>query len=226
MKLENVVPWGRNLEEYKAMFMLSENDLQLNILGCGDGPASVNYEHTANGGNIVSIDPIYQFSKQEIQQRINDTKLVVSEQLRKNKNDFIWKNISSVDELINIRLSAMNNFINDYENGKKENRYLYNELPKLSFSDDTFQLVLSSHFLFLYSEHYDLQFHINAILEICRVSSNEVRIFSLLDLQNQKSEYIEPILQILKEKGYKTKIIKTDYEFQKGANEMLSIIVK
>ena len=41
MKLENVIPWGRNLEEYKAMFMLSEDDFQLKILGYGDGPQQV-----------------------------------------------------------------------------------------------------------------------------------------------------------------------------------------
>jgi hypothetical protein len=38
MKLENVVPWGRSLTEYQAMFALSEEDLQKRILRCGDGP--------------------------------------------------------------------------------------------------------------------------------------------------------------------------------------------
>ena len=28
MKLENIVPWGRNLNEYRAMFLLDETDLQ------------------------------------------------------------------------------------------------------------------------------------------------------------------------------------------------------
>jgi glucan phosphoethanolaminetransferase (alkaline phosphatase superfamily) len=60
---------------------------------------------------------------------------------------------------------------------------------------------------------------------MCRVSKKEVKIFPLLDLKNQKSEYLEPILDILKDKGFETKIIKTNYEFQKGANELLSIKV-
>jgi len=50
-----------------------------------------------------------------------------------------------------------------------------------------------------------------------------VRIFSLLNLKNEKSEHLEPILEILNNRGFETKIIKTDYEFQKGANEMLTI---
>ena len=49
MKLEQVVPWGRSLAEYRAMFALSEADLQRRILGCGDGPASFNAEMTAAG---------------------------------------------------------------------------------------------------------------------------------------------------------------------------------
>ena len=226
MKLENVVPWGRNLEEYQNMFLLTKEDLQSKkILGCGDGPSSFNFEVTKLNGNIVSIDPIYQFTKDEIQKRIDETSSVVSKQLRQNQDDFVWKNIKSVDELIEIRLTAMSNLIKDYDNGKKEKRYIHQELPKISFQDDSFDLVLSSHFLFLYSEHFDLQFHINSMLEMCRVSNNEVKIFPLLNLKNQKSEYLEPILEVLKKKGFETKIIKTNYEFQKGANELLSIKV-
>jgi len=128
VKLENVVPWGRNLEEYKKMFLLSQKDLQSKkILGCGDGPSSFNFEVTQLQGDITSIDPIYQFTKDEIQSRIDETSSVVSKQLKQNKNDFVWKNIKSVDELINIRLTAMSNFINDYENGKNEKRYIHQE---------------------------------------------------------------------------------------------------
>jgi len=225
VKLENVVPWGRNLEEYKNMFLLLNQDLKSKILGCGDGPSSFNFEITKLNGNITSIDPIYQFTKNEIQQRIDDTSSIVSEQLKQNQKDFVWKNIKSVDELIDTRLTAMSNFIKDYENGKSEKRYIHQELPKLSFENDSFDLVLSSHFLFLYSEHFDLQFHIDSIFEMCRVSKKEVRIFPLLNLKNEKSEYLEPVLKILNDRGFETKIIKSDYEFQKGANEMLTIRV-
>ena len=62
MKLEQVVPWGRSLAEYRAMFTLSEEDLQKRILGCGDGPASFNAEMTASGKpTVTSVDPLYAF---------------------------------------------------------------------------------------------------------------------------------------------------------------------
>lgn len=40
--LENIVPWGRSLDEYISMFQLSGKDLDAKILGCADGPASFN----------------------------------------------------------------------------------------------------------------------------------------------------------------------------------------
>ncbi|MFN9173477.1 MAG: SAM-dependent methyltransferase, partial [Synechocystis sp.] len=73
MKLEKVVPWGRTLEEYKSMFSLSETDLTAKILGCGDGPASFNAEMIELGHHVVSIDPIYQFSAEQIEQRVRAT---------------------------------------------------------------------------------------------------------------------------------------------------------
>ena len=223
MKLKDVVPWGRNLIEYKKMFALTSEDLNSKILGCGDGPSSFNQELTASNGDITSIDPIYQFSKKQIKERIEQTSSIVSKQLRENQDDFIWSDIGSVDELIDLRLKAMQNFLDDYEFGKSEGRYIHQELPKLSFEDDSFDLVLSSHFLFLYSEHFDLEFHIDSILEMCRVSKKEVRVFPIYDLNNSRSKHLKPILDLLDDKGFKTKIVKTEYEFQKGACEMLVI---
>lgn len=40
--LADVVPWGRTFEEYRAMFALTDADLDGRILGCGDGPAAFN----------------------------------------------------------------------------------------------------------------------------------------------------------------------------------------
>jgi len=222
MKLEDVVPWGRNLSEYREMFLYSDADNKKKILGCGDGPASVNSELTKMGIDITSIDPIYQFNKSEIVQRVDLTASVVGEQLRKNQNDFVWKSIKSVDLLIEIRLSAMSGFLEDYEKGKREKRYLHQELPKLEFKDDSFDLVWSSHFLFLYSEYFDEEFHKNAILEMLRVAK-EVRIFPLLDLKNKISPHLNPTLKFLGKLGFTYEIIQTEYEFQKGANKILII---
>ena len=222
MKLENVVPWGRNLKEYKEMGLFSDNDKNKKILGCGDGPASVNKNLTQMGVDITSIDPIYQFTKEQITQRIDATSSVISEQLRLHSEDFVWKNIKDVDELISLRLHAMEEFLDDYELGKKEGRYQHQELPTLTFKDKAFDLAWSSHFLFLYSEHFDGQFHIDAIKEMLRVAK-EVRIFPLLDLKNNLSKHLDLVLQYLEKNGYFYEIIQSNYEFQRGATEVLKI---
>jgi len=222
MQLENVVPWGRNLQEYRAMGLFRDEDKHKKILGCGDGPASVNRTLFQMGVDITSIDPIYQFTKEQIAQRIDETSSVVSEQLRLNSDDFVWKNIKNVEELIFLRLHAMEEFMDDYEVGKKQGRYQHQELPKLNFNDKEFDLAWSSHFLFLYSEHFDEEFHKQAVVEMLRVA-NEVRIFPLLDLKNKRSRYLDAVLKYLEDNDYTYEIRQSNYEFQKGATEVLKI---
>ena len=74
----------------------------------------------------------------------------------------------------------------------------------------------------MYSEHLDFEFHLSAILEMLRVA-DEVRIFPLMTLNNVYSPHIKKVQEALEQKGYKSEIIQTEYEFQKGANEMLKV---
>ena len=70
--LSEVVPWGRSFDEYRAMFAQSDEDLATRILGCGDDRASFNAMATEQGHRVVSVDPIYQFSGEEIEIRIRE----------------------------------------------------------------------------------------------------------------------------------------------------------
>lgn len=222
MKLEEVVPWGRTLAEYQAMFSLSETDLSLKILGCGDGPASFNTEMTELGYSVVSINPIYQFSVTQIEQRIRATYEPVISQVKQNSDNYIWKNFRDAEELGKARLNAMENFLVDYEHGKFAGRYSYQSLPKLEFADDQFELCVCSHLLFLYSEQLLLDFHLASIHELLRIAP-EVRIFPLIKLDGARSPYLEVILQDLATQGHTAQVQPVNYEFQKGGNQMLKI---
>lgn len=79
--INQVVPWGRNLEEYQRMFALTSEDLNKRIISCGDGPASVNAELFLMDKKYTSLDPIYQFSVQQIKERIGATAIIIEEQL-------------------------------------------------------------------------------------------------------------------------------------------------
>jgi len=223
MQLKNIVPWGRTLQEYKDMFLLSEETLKQEILGCGDGPASFNVEARNLGAKVTSIDPIYSFSKNQLQERIDEVAREVIEQVRTNKEDFVWKNIQDVEALYQLRMGVMKIFLEDYEEGKVLGSYQNQMLPNLDFEENRFDLALSSHFLFLYSEHLDFEFHLKAILEMLRVAK-EVRIFPLMTLKNEKSPYVEKVMEELEGLGYTAQIVKTNYEFQQGADEMLKVV--
>ncbi len=222
MKLNEVVPWGRTLEEYKTMFSLSETDLSRKILGCGDGPASFNAEMTALGHSVVSIDPVYQFSAEQIEQRVRATYDQVISQVKQNSHNYIWKSFQDADELGKARLNAMEKFLSDYEAGKASERYLDQSLPSLEFSGNQFELCLCSHLLFLYSEQLSLEFHIGSIHELLRIAP-EIRIFPLLKLDCEVSPYLELVMEDLSDKGYNTQVQTVAYEFQKGGNKMLKI---
>ncbi len=220
-ELKNTVPWGRNLDEYKNMFSLTDSDLNKRIISFGDGPASFNYEMTLKGKDVTSVDPVYKFSEDELKQRIEETKDIVIEQTQNNLNNFIWTTIMNVKELERIRLSAMENFLQDFEKGKNEHRYINHELPNLTeFKEKTFDIALSSHFLILYSQ-LGLDFHIASIKEMLRVA-NEIRIFPLLNLDAVKSEVLDGIIEYFQSDCIIT-IDLVDYEFQKGGNQMLKI---
>lgn len=219
-QLNSVVPWGRNMEEYQAMFQL-DDDVNKKIASFGDGPASFNYEASQRGYSVTSFDPIYQFSKSDLRRRIEEVRTIVMEQMKENMDNYVWKNIRNLDELENTRMSAMKLFLEDYEKGKKEKRYIYHELPaKIPFDEDTFDIGLSSHFLLMYTMlGYD--FHIQSITEMLRVC-REVRIFPVVDLDSLKTNLIEEVIEYFR-KNYFVEIRKTKYEFQKGDNKMLII---
>lgn len=221
MRLENIVPWGRNFDEYTKMFLLEENEKDLKFLSCADGPASFNYEARKKGFDVVSLDPIYQFDKEEIKKRINESKIEVSSEVEKNHKNFLWNSFKNIDDLLEKRLASMKLFLEDFEENKQN--YIYKELPALGLEENSYDIVLCSHFLFLYSKQLNFDFHLNSILELIKVSKKELRIFPIKDLENNKSIHIDKILKVLEEKGYKTEIKKSDYEFQKDVNEFLSI---
>lgn len=223
-ELKSVVPWGRNLDEYRRMFDLNENDLSKKIISFGDGPASFNAEMTLSGHKVISLDPIYQFSKNDIRQRIEESKETVLKQTILNKNNFVWKEIKNISNLEQTRMKAMRHFIDDFELGKNQGRYIYHQLPNATpFANKAFQLGLSSHFLFLYDQ-LGLQFHIESITEMLRVC-NEVRIFPLINLNGEQTTLTNDVIHHFKT-NYQTNIITVNYEFQKGGNQMLSITCK
>lgn len=220
--LDKVIPFGRSLDEYRKIFSLSDADLGRRIVGVGDGPASFNAEMTALGKSVVSVDPVYTFTADEIEGQFNAVVDNIIAQVKATPDDWVWNYHRSADDLRACRVKVLKKFLADYDQGKREGRYVNGELPRLSFADDHFDLALCSHLLFLYSDHLSCEFHQAAILEMLRLAP-EARIFPLLTLARQRSPHVDPVIEKLQSLGYRASIERVDYELQRGGNEMLKV---
>ncbi len=221
--LDRVVPWGRTFDEYVRMFDLSAANLVSRILDCAGGPASFNAEVRRLGGKAVSCDPIYEFSPAEIAMRVEETRDTVLKMTHGGRDHFVWREIKSVEHLGQVRMAAMQQFLDDLPAGLCEGRYRVAELPALPFGDAEFDLALCSHFLFTYSDILSLEFHLASIRELCRVA-REARIFPVLSsFGSTRSPHLASVIGALASEGYRCEIQRVPYEFQKGGNEMLRV---
>ena len=221
--LENVIPLGRSLSEYKQMFGLSETDLGRSIIGVGDGVASFNSEMKEMGNKVLSVDPLYEFDGNEIRKRFYEVIDDVVEQLRSTREDYNWTFFKDPDEYREHRINTTEIFVRDFESGKREGRYKFGELPDLEFEDNSFEIALCSFFLFFYSEQLDYAFHLASVKELIRIAK-EVRIHPLIDLAVNRSVHLDPVINEIEKEGYLVEIKKVEYDMQPNGNIMLSIV--
>ena len=229
MKLKDVVPYGRSKAEYGAMFGLTDGELSGRILDCAGGPSSFNAELTEEGSSVISCDPIYRFSAEDISKRVEETYADVTRNVRENADAFVWTHAGSPEQHAEVRMVAMRRFLEDFPEGFEEGRYVEAGLPDLPFGVDSFDLALCSHFLFTYSSQLSEEFHLASILEMFRVA-REVRVFPLLtssvhrgDDAGERSIHLGPVMNELGNRGYEARVERVPYEFQKGGNEMLRV---
>ena len=204
------------------MFGLSADDLSRGVLDCGGGPASFTAELAASGLRAVSVDPIYAYSGLEIQTRFEKVVQPMIAQVRATPEDWIWSYHRDPDDLCANRRAALEGFLADYEQGLHARRYITGELPSLPFEAGSFGLAVCSHLLFLYSDLLSDDFHIRSVTELCRVA-DEVRIFPLLTLARKPSPHLAAVQAAVLAQGMASEVVRVDFEFQRGGNEMLRI---
>lgn len=219
--INNVYPWGRRFFEYSRMFTLTEEMQGKRILDCGGGPSSFAAEATAKGWDVTAVDPLYQFPGSEIKRRVEETRNEILGTVTDHSDRFSWKTIASPKEMCDLRIEAMEQFLQDYDEGLRSGRYLDASLPALPFDDQQFDLALVSHLLFL-NNSLDLQFHVDSLEELTRVA-REVRIFPLLNMDGETSDLLLPIWNSCRKRGYSAVLQPVDYQVQKGGAIMLRL---
>lgn len=229
MDITEVVHWGRDLAEYRQMFALTETDLEKRILGCSDGPACFNAEMTALKHHVVSFDPLYGMSLERIEERIHEG-VDFGRSLSQARHDdlFSWNSegYATIDGVIGRHDTAMHKFLEDFRTEGEGKRYVAGGLPNLPFDDDSFDLALCGHYLFLYSHLLSLQHHLDSIHELLRVA-REVRIHPLVNLTPERSPFVDPVIDTLRAEGYNVNELNLgQYERLAGGSTTLQITRK
>jgi hypothetical protein len=183
------------------MFALTPDDLSGGVIDCAAGPVGFNAELSAAGREVISCDPLYSLTADEIRARIDATYDTLVANARAARDEFVWRDIASPEHLGEVRIAAMRRFLADFPQGMAQGRYVDQSLPDLDLPHGRFDLALCSHFLFTYSDRLSAPFHVRAIEEMCRVAA-ETRVFPLLKSYGGPSPHLEPVVDILSGRGF------------------------
>jgi hypothetical protein len=210
---------ARPADEYRAMFDLSEGDLQGPILDCPGGAGDFAATVRETGGTATSVDPLYALPRDEVVARAREGTLRGNRYVADHRDLYVWSFFGSVEDHRDRRLGALERFAADF--APDGVRYVAAALPRLPFADRAFALALSGHLLFSYPGHLTFADHLAAIRELVRVSAGEARVFPLLDTALEPHPRMDDLRAALAAAGIGSEIRRVPYEFQRGADRML-----
>lgn len=201
-----------SMADYRLMFDLSDQDLQHSILEYPGGVSCFNTQmYQAGYSNVVSADASYCLLPIDM---LKHTEFLLQK---------IAEKVDAVNEtlaLFNTSRELVKQFLADYSAGVRDGRYIAAVMPKLPFNDHQFTLALSSSKVF----GETINTACDTIAELSRVAQ-EVRIFSLLDKQDQAANF-GPILLALQEQNFGVEIKKIPYQSDQHSNVMLRVWAK
>lgn len=218
----DILLWGHSFDAYTRMFKLSDEDLKSKILDCCSGPSSFNAILTSKGGHVISTDPLFSLHKKQLEARIENVFQEMLEIVEAHKQRFTWDEIQSPKELAKIRRENIQIFLDDFDKGVKEGRYITATPPDLHFKHYQFDLALCSHYFFANCPDQSTDFHVKAVANLCDIAK-EVRIFPLLDSTGEIPKIVGPVTQGLHQAGLGVEIKASPYKFQEKGNAMLRV---
>jgi hypothetical protein len=222
LELSRVIFVGRTYDEYVKIFDLTEEELMnYKILDAPAGACSFTSIASNKGYRVTATDIAYFHSVEQLYQKGKDDIKHAVEGLSKVKDKYRWDYFNSIDELEKQRNSALDDCISHMN--KSPELYTPTILPELPFKDSQFDMILSAHFLFMYADRLDFDFHRKTLNEMTRVARKEIRIFPLTDLTGNRYEYFQEIIMFISDLGWRTEERIVSYEFQKHANSMLRL---
>ncbi len=218
--LGDIIVSSRPYDEYRAMFGLTDGEILAGpVLDCPGGAGSFAAEVRDRGGHAVCADPVYGTPPDVL---VEGAKAGFARGLRyldEHRDSYVWTFFDGVDDLVARRGGALDRFAEDFQG--PDDRYVEAALPDLPFADDAFRLVLSGYLLFAYPDHLDDADHEAGLRELLRVAREEVRLYPLIDTAYVRHPRIDALRRLVEAEGVATEVRRVDYEFQRGATEVL-----
>ncbi|MBF0553963.1 MAG: hypothetical protein HQK96_05315 [Nitrospirae bacterium] len=225
LELKDIVLLGRTFDEYFRAFNLRDIDLKYEkILDAASGVSSFCAEAALREINVTGSDRIYALSASTIESKCAQDLELVMAQMPAVAHLYKWEYFKGVESLKEARQRAYKLFVGDFQ--RHGSRYIACEYPATDFSNNQFTITLISHFLFLYDDRLDYEFHRETIKECVRITSKEIRVFPIVNLKGEQSPYIEKILNDEAFVDCTINIQTVDYNFIKNGNKMLVIAVR
>lgn len=212
---------SRSLVEYEAFFALAGPDLAARLLDCGAGASGFTAALNARGGRVAAVDPTYGMGRRALFRQAKMSTTQGAAIVADNDDRFTWSWYGSPPRREELRHDARGRFVADLQ--AHPGRYVAGALPRLPFADNTFDLALCSHLLFTWSDIFDEDWHLQALLELLRVAP-QVRVFPLVvQGSGDPVPFLPRVLDRLRTHGQDVVVTQVPYEFQRGANQMLTV---
>lgn len=225
LDIDHIIFIGRTYEEYLNMFNLSLEYLEgKRILDCPAGACSFSATARKYDIDVEACDLAYYFKDDVLYEKGNNDIKHMINKMEHSKLNYNWTFFKDLNDLEFHRKKALETCVKDMKNN--QDKYCPVEMPQLPYNNNAFDVLLSAHFLFLYADVFDIDFHIQTIKEMIRVTKEEIRIFPLVDMGGKRYKNLDEIIKLLKDNGYKTSEIKVPYEFQVNANSFLKIQIQ
>lgn len=212
---------SRAFAEYEAFFALRPADLAGRVLDCAAGASGFAAGARARGGRVTALDPAY---AQGVDPLLTDAYASADHAaslVAEHPDGYVWDWYGTPDRKEAMRRDARAAFTADVR--AHPDTYVAGTLPALPFRDDTFALALCSHLLFTWSGAFDEAWHRRALADLLRVA-REVRVFPLVvQGTGEAVPYLPRLLDGLRVEGRRVETPRVPYEFQRGADRVLSV---
>lgn len=223
--LDKIALVGRTYNEYERMFNIAAQNLSgKKILDAAAGVSNFCAVGNVFGLDVTAVDEIYNLMVSELEVKCEEDLEKLITQLPFVKDQYNWDFFGGIEGLKISRIKGYKTFLKDF--AANPQKYRQADITNLPFEDKSFDISLASHLFFLNDNILDLSFHKKALLELIRVTKEEIIIFPIKNLRGKAPSWYSDLLSSPELSNYKIIEEEVDFEFQKGNHSRLKIQLK